>query len=71
MPAGVVFDLNIVLKVFEGDDPDNLAQWLFKGLRLIEMDALGGGSSRGSGQVVFENIILDGKPIDLSTINVL
>lgn len=71
VPAGVVFDLNIVLKVFEGDDPDDLAQWLFKGLRLIEMDALGGGSSRGSGQVVFENIILDGKPIDLSTINVL
>lgn len=71
VPAGVVFELNIVLKVFEGDDPDDLAQWLFKGLRLIEMDALGGGSSRGSGQVVFENITLDGKPIDLSTINAL
>lgn len=71
VPAGVVFELNIVLKVFEGDDPDELAQWLFKGLRLIEMDALGGGSSRGSGQVVFESITLDGKPIDLSTINAL
>lgn len=67
VPAGVVFDLNIALKVYEGDS-DDLAQWLYKGLKLIEMDALGGNSSRGSGQVTFENLRMDNDPIDLNTI---
>ena len=69
VPAGVSFNLNIALKVYENDDPE-LAHWLYKGLKLIELDALGGGSSRGSGQVVFEDLAMDGQPIDLSTITV-
>ena len=68
VPAGVTFELNIALKVYENDKIDELTQWLYRGLKLIELDALGGGSSRGSGQVVFENLALDGQPIDLSTI---
>ncbi len=68
VPAGVCFDLNIALKVYEGDSPD-LANWVFKGLRLVTLDALGGCSSRGSGQVAFESLALDGKPVDLSTVS--
>ena len=68
VPAGVTFELNIALKVYENDKVDALIQWLYRGLKLIELDALGGGSSRGSGQVVFENLALDGQSIDLSTI---
>ena len=68
VPAGVTFELNIALKVYENDKVDALIQWLYRGLKLIELDALGGGSSRGSGQVVFENLAMDGQPIDLSTI---
>ena len=68
VPANVTFDCAIALKVFEGDDPEAV-QWVFKGMKLIEMDALGGGSSRGSGQVVFENVTLDGNAVDLSAIS--
>lgn len=66
VPAGVCFDLNIALKEYENDGPKNLVEWIFKGLRLVELDALGGCSSRGCGQVVFEKLKLDGHPIELS-----
>ncbi len=68
VPAGACFDLNIALKIYEGDAPEDLAQWLYKALKLIELDALGGGSSRGSGQVVFEELAMDGKTVDLNAI---
>ena len=68
VPAGVTFDMSIALKVYEGDNPDELAQWLYKGLKLIEMDALGGGSSRGSGQVEFKNLTMDDQPVNLDDI---
>ncbi|WP_165175748.1 type III-A CRISPR-associated RAMP protein Csm3 [Desulfovibrio sp. ZJ369] len=71
VPAGVAFELSIALKVFEHDDADELAQWLFKALRLVELDALGGGSSRGNGQVAFEDLALDGEPVDLAGIRAL
>ena len=65
VPAGVCFDLNIALKVYENDAP-NLADWIFRGLRLVELDALGGCSSRGCGQVAFEDMALNGSPVDMS-----
>lgn len=68
VPAGVRFDLNIALKVYEGDDP-SLMDWIFRALKLVELDALGGCSSRGCGQVVFRDIRVDGEVRygDLST----
>lgn len=71
VPAGVAFDLSIALKVFERDNADELVEWLFKGLKLVELDALGGGSSRGNGQVVFEKLNLDGCPVNLADIKAL
>ena len=71
VPAGVAFELNIALKVFEGDKADDLVAWLFRGLKLVELDALGGGSSRGNGQVVFEDLTLDGQPVDLASVKAL
>lgn len=59
VPAGVSFTLNIALKRYEGDDPE-LMDIIFKGLQLVELDALGGCSSRGCGQVAFKNIMVDG-----------
>lgn len=59
VPAGVVFDFTISLKQMDGDDP-NLIDWIWKGLKLIELDGLGGGISRGSGQVRFINVTKDG-----------
>ena len=68
IPAGTTFVLNIALKVFDGDEADELLQHVWQGLKLVEMDALGGGGSRGNGQVRFEQLQLDGKAVDLDTV---
>jgi CRISPR-associated protein Csm3 len=65
VPAGVAFSLDLSFKVFQGDDPQ-LIEEVYRGLRLIELDALGGCSSRGSGQVRFDDLQCDGETIDLS-----
>jgi CRISPR-associated protein Csm3 len=65
VPAGVAFAFNLSFKVFTGDDPQ-LIDEVYRGLRLIELDALGGCSSRGSGQVRFDDLFCDGEAIDLS-----
>lgn len=68
VPAGVRFDLNIAIRVFDTDDQAWLEDWLLKGLWLIELDALGGGSSRGNGQVEFKDLTIDGRPVDLAQV---
>ncbi len=50
--AGMSFDFSITLKVMEGDE--KLEDYLLQGLKLIELDALGGSGSRGYGRVHFE-----------------
>jgi CRISPR-associated protein Csm3 len=52
IPAGVEFDIEIVVNEWE-DDPgarDAIAM-LTKGIKLVNLDFLGGGGSRGSGHV--------------------
>jgi len=51
VPADAVFSFSIVLKVFEEDK--GLEELLLKGLKLLEMDALGGSGSRGYGRIEF------------------
>ncbi len=63
IPAGTTFVLDIALKVFDGDEVEKLLEYVWQGLKLIEMDALGGGGSRGNGQVRFEELKLDGEPV--------
>lgn len=67
VPAGTCFTLNMAFRVYEGDS-EELLNYIWKGLKMIQLDALGGGGSRGSGQVVFENLQVDGKPVDLEGI---
>lgn len=51
VPAGVVFNLEVILKIYgEDDDKENL-DILLKGLKLLQNDALGGSGSRGSGRI--------------------
>lgn len=55
VPAGAIFDMEIVLNVFEDDkefERDHLEDVL-KSLFLVQDDYLGGKGSRGSGQVAF------------------
>jgi len=54
---GAMFDFEIVLSAFQvdgctTDDPD-MAKHLLEAMRLLEDSALGGGGSRGSGQIRF------------------
>ncbi|MDI6750263.1 MAG: type III-A CRISPR-associated RAMP protein Csm3 [Rhodocyclaceae bacterium] len=62
VPAGVAFDFRLSLKVI---DDENLLPTVLVGLRLIELDSLGGSGSRGYGKVRFADLKLDGEPIEL------
>ena len=53
VPAGVMFDYDIRIKVLEGDDEQELIDMVKKGFELIESDYLGGNGSRGYGRVRF------------------
>jgi len=64
IPSGVCFDFNLSFKVYDGDAAELLDE-IFYGLRLIELDALGGNSSRGCGQIRFKELLCDDEPVDL------
>ena len=53
MPSGVKFSFCITLRKIDGDE-EQLEDLLLEGLKLLEMDALGGNGSRGYGQVQFQ-----------------
>lgn len=50
---GTVFDFTVSFKVLHEEEEERFETLLFKGLKLIEMDALGGSGSRGYGRVQF------------------
>jgi CRISPR-associated protein Csm3 len=68
VPAGAEFDFKLTVRQFEGDS-DELVELVLKGLRLLELDSLGGSGSRGYGKVVFEDLTVAGKERKLSEIN--
>lgn len=53
VPADTEFDLHITLKIFD-IDTEALLTTLLVGLKMLELDALGGNGSRGYGRVRFE-----------------
>lgn len=53
VPAGARFRLNMVLNVFDKDDMKQQMETLFRALKLVENDYIGGSGSRGYGQVKF------------------
>jgi CRISPR-associated protein Csm3 len=55
VPAGARFRIRLVLDILCPED-SALTALLVQGLRLLEDDALGGGGSRGSGRVRFDNL---------------
>ncbi len=60
IPAGAVFNVEFVINVVENDIlPDKagrveLLKLLYKGIKLLEDDYLGGSGTRGYGQVSFQ-----------------
>lgn len=64
VPAGATFDFTLSIKVLNSDgDGSALRAVLFRGLRLLELDSLGGSGSRGYGKVKFRRLTLDGQDI--------
>ena len=53
VPADVEFDFSVTLKLL-GKNEDDLFDYLLHGLKLLQMDALGGSGSRGYGKVAFQ-----------------
>jgi CRISPR-associated protein Csm3 len=60
VPEGTEFDFKVSVRVFDDDNTESFRRWLSMGLFLMEQDALGGGGTRGSGHVEFEEVRFDG-----------
>ena len=67
VPAGAEFDFKLTLRQFEGDKPE-LLDLVLKGLKLLELDSLGGSGSRGYGKVKFTELTVDGEARNLDDI---
>jgi CRISPR-associated protein Csm3 len=66
VPAGARFRIRMVLDILCAEDAA-LAPLVIGGLRLLEDDTLGGGGSRGSGRVRFDNLKLNWRSKDYYT----
>ena len=67
VPAGAEFDFKLTLRQFEDDKPE-LLDLVLKGLKLLELDSLGGSGSRGYGKVKFTELTVDGEARNLDDI---
>jgi len=64
VPSAVEFDFTMSLRVFEKDSESLFKNTILLGLKLLELDALGGSGSRGYGRVRFDDILGDIKELD-------
>ena len=73
VPAGAVFNFELVLTLMDGDNEEKLLGLVREGLELVQHDSLGGHGSRGYGAVKFSITTLqertmqhyhDGKPAE-------
>ena len=58
VPAGAQFDFRLSIKKLAGDG-DELMATVLQGLKLLELDSVGGSGSRGYGKVKFVNLKID------------
>lgn len=58
VPAGARFDFRLSVKRLAGDG-DDLLTTVLQGLKLLELDSLGGSGSRGYGKLRFVNVRID------------
>jgi CRISPR-associated protein Csm3 len=56
VPSLVEFDFSLSIRVFEEEERELLRDTLLLGIKLLELDALGGSGSRGYGRVEFSDI---------------
>ena len=63
--AGLDFDYEIVVRLFDGDDEKAIKDKLVLGMKMLENDALGGSGSRGYGKIKFVDSKWDGEDLAL------
>jgi len=51
VPAGAVFNMRMILNVYDNDNEKAMLDKIFEGLALVQNDYLGGKGTRGSGEV--------------------
>ena len=56
------FDFKLTVKCLDGDD-NRFVKEALKAMKLLELDGLGGSTSRGYGKVQFRNVCIDGQDI--------
>jgi len=59
VPAGTEFQLNISLRIFEGDDEVKMKALVREGLDLLQKDYLGGSGTRGYGWVEVRDLKME------------
>ncbi|HCT84706.1 MAG TPA: type III-A CRISPR-associated RAMP protein Csm3 [Candidatus Margulisbacteria bacterium] len=70
VPAGAIFELRIVYKKLSTDDETIMKGFIMLGLRLLEIDCLGGSGSRGYGRIKINNLKIDNEVVKLSEIDI-
>jgi CRISPR-associated protein Csm3 len=58
VPAGASFDFEISIRIFEGDNEEEIVGFVKSGLDLLQQDYLGASGSRGYGKVRLEYQVL-------------
>lgn len=73
IPAGMEFEFSMVYKVYDINDDgkvdDDNFNVVLKGLKLLEIEGIGGGTSRGNGSIKLE-VFKNGEFIDLENLNI-
>lgn len=75
IPAGIEFNFMISYKIIDMGDGGKLDEQLFenvvkKGLKALLLEGIGGGTSRGNGQIEFKSLEVDGKDIKAEIENI-
>lgn len=72
VPSGICFEFELVYRVFDFKDgkvtDEKLFEYVTKGMKLLEKDAVGGSGSRGYGKIRFENLKVGEELLSLDTI---
>lgn len=59
VPRNLVFNMEINFKVLSKDNENEIEKMIIEGLKLVEIEGLGGSVSRGSGQIKFEDLKIE------------